>query len=88
MLPKRDLTYQSLWPDHLRIFFIAKLSTKRVQENYTDGVQAARSVRKEKIYLFVLYFRYWYAPTWEARCMQLSQINTTYVMNSRAYNKS
>ena len=52
---KRELMYQNLCPDHLRIFFIAKLSSKRVQENYTDGTQAAGSIRKQKIYLFVYY---------------------------------
>ena len=55
MLPKRDLTYQNLCPDHLRIFFIAKLSTKTFQENYTDGAQAAGSIRKDKIYFFDYY---------------------------------
>ena len=52
MLPKRQLTYQKLCPDHLRIFFIAKLSTKRVQENYTAVAQAAASIRKDKKYVF------------------------------------
>ena len=64
MLPKRDLTYQKLCLDHLRIFLIAKYSTKRVQENSTDGAQAAGSIRKDKLYFFVHYISgSRYAPT-------------------------
>ena len=66
--PKHDLTYQNLCPDHLRIFFIAKLSPKTFQENYTDGAQAAGSIRKDKWDFFVYYISgIRYAPTWEAR---------------------
>ena len=65
---KRELMYQNLCPDHLRIFFIAKLSTKRVQENYTDVAQAAGSIRKDKWDFFVYYISgIRYAPTCEAR---------------------
>ena len=50
------MTYQTLCPDHLRNFFIAKLSTKRVQENYTDAARAAGSIRKLKWdFLFTIF---------------------------------
>ena len=52
---KRYLTYQNLCPDHLRIFFIAKLSTKTVQENCSYVVQAAESIQKDKLNIFVYY---------------------------------
>ena len=55
VLPKRDLTYQNLCPDHLRNFFIAKLSPKTFQENYTDGAQTAGSIRKDKRDFFDYY---------------------------------
>jgi len=35
--------------------FIAKLSTKRVQENCSDVVQAAGSIQKDKLNIFVYY---------------------------------
>ena len=50
------------------IFLKSKLSIKSVQENCIYSVQAAGSIRKDKLYFFVYYISgSRYAPTWEAR---------------------